>query len=482
MTINKLLDVIAENYPGITKINLQEVDKAYNFAKEAHKGQKRATGADYIQHPLHTANILADMKMPIPVIIAGLLHDVPENTAVKISDIKKEFGTDIANMVEGVTKAGYVKYRGLDRYVENIRKMFIAMTEDIRVIIIKFADRLHNLDTLYALPANKQKRIALESLEIFAPIANRLGMGDLQGKLEDGSFKYAYPDKYLWIEQLVKKRSRKLKQVLDHMTETLKKEFDNGKIKYLKIYGREKHYYSLYRKLMKYEKNMGQVYDLVAARIIVPDVQACYAVLGIIHSLWKPVKERIKDYIAQPKPNGYQSLHTTVFGEEGEIVEFQIRTPDMNKQAEMGIASHWKYKELKARSAKDIGWVKDLAKLLKDKDKKTLDKVKIDIFQNRIFVFTPNGDVIDLPDGATPVDFAYHIHSNIGNQCAQSYVNNQFVPLDTKLKNGDIVKIVVNKKRKGPNPRWLKFVKTRTARNHITAFARKQGWKKFIPL
>jgi len=415
------------------------------------------------------------------MIVAGLLHDVPEDTEYTLEDVKKNFGSEVALLVEGITKVGTIKYRGMQRYVENLRKMFVAMAKDIRVIIIKFADRLHNLTTLYALPADKQKRIAQEALEIYSPIANRLGIGDLQAKLEDEGFKYAYPDEYIWIESLIKKRLQTKQRTLESMLKKIKKKLNDNKIKYIKAYGRTKHYYSLYRKLLKYDKDINHIYDLVATRIIVKDVADCYATLGIIHSLWRPVKGKIKDYIAQPKPNGYQSLHTTVFGDNKELIEFQIRTEKMHEQAEFGIAAHWRYKEGEKIKDKEIEWIDELVKWQKEiKDNETfLESVKIDFFQNRIFIFTPKGDVLDLPDGATPVDFGYHIHTEIGNQCGSSYVNDAQVPLDTKLKNGDVVEIVVDKHRKGPNPQWLKFVKTRTARSNISSY-KKRTWKKII--
>lgn len=478
MTIRQLIDTIQENDP---KADIEIVQKAFEFADAAHKGQKRATGDDYIQHVLFTAKTLAELKLPVPIIVAGLLHDVPEDTEKTLDDIRKKFGNDIAKMVEGITKLGTIKYRGIERYVENLRKMFVAMAEDIRVILIKFADRLHNLKTLYALPADKQKRIALETLEIYSPIANRLGIGELQSRLEDAAFKYAYPDEFMKIEQIIKKNFPIKKKALNNMIRRLKNRLDKDSIKYYDIYGRNKHYYSFYRKFLKYNKNIKQIYDLVAIRVIVDSVADCYAVLGTVHNLWKPIRGRIKDYIAQPKPNGYQSLHTAVFGDDQEIVEIQIRTKQMHEQAEFGIAAHWNYKEGE-KGTREINWVKDLAewlKNIKDNDK-FLEGAKIDVFQNRIFVFTPQGDVIDLPDGATPVDFAYHIHTDIGNKCAQAMVNSDIVTLEYRLKNGDVVQIVTDKNRKGPNPEWLKFVKTRTARQHIESFKNK-NWKKFIP-
>lgn len=480
MTIRKLINTVKENDP---KADLQMIQSAYEFAQKAHEGQKRATGVPYIEHSLSTAQTLAELKLATPIIIAGLLHDVPEDTDYTLQDIKENFGDDVYSIVKGITKLSHIKYRGMERYVENLRKMFVAMAQDIRVILVKFADRLHNLQTLYALPANKQKRIALESLEIYAPIANRLGIGELQARLEDAAFKYAMPEEFTWVEQLIKQKLSTKKKTLDSMIKKIKTRLDQEKIKYNDIFGRTKHYFSLYRKLQRFNRDIKQIYDLVAIRIIVENIADCYAVLGIIHNLWKPVKGRIKDYIAQPKPNGYQSLHTAVFGDNQEIVELQIRTQKMNDQAEYGIASHWSYKESATgeKPKKEVSWVSDLAKWIKEvkDDEKFLEGIKIDVFQNRIFVFTPQGDVIDLPDGATPVDFAFHIHSDIGNKCQRAMVNNTQVSLDTRLKNGDVVQIITDKNRKGPNPEWLKFVKTRMARQRIMQHKNK-SWTNII--
>jgi GTP diphosphokinase / guanosine-3',5'-bis(diphosphate) 3'-diphosphatase len=480
LTIRKLLATVQKNDPTA---DLDMIELAYEFAKKAHEGQKRATGVDYIEHPLATAQTLAELKLSQPIIIAGLLHDVPEDTSYTLEDIKKNFGADVAGIVKGITKLSNIKYRGMERYVENLRKMFVAMAQDIRVILVKFADRLYNLQTLYALPANKQKRIALESLEIYAPIANRLGIGELQSRIEDAAFKYAYPEEFTWVDHLIKQKYPGKQKTLNLMIKKLQKKMIDDKIKYLETYGRTKHYYSLFRKLLRFNRDINQIYDLVAIRVIVKDLADCYATLGVIHSIWKPLKGRIKDYIAQPKPNGYQSLHTTVFGDNQEIVEFQIRTLEMHEQAEFGIASHWNYKEGKTadKTKKEVDWVGDLVKWVKEvKDNEHfLEGVKIDVFQNRIFVFTPQGEVIDLPDGATPVDFAYHIHSDIGNHCERAMVNNTLVSLDIKLKNGDVVEIIVEKKRKGPNPEWAKFVKTRMARHRILEHKNK-SWTSII--
>jgi GTP pyrophosphokinase len=481
LTVRRLLEAIKAYNP---KADFDLVERVYNFAENAHNGQKRATGVDYIQHSLGTAINLAELKLPLPIVLAGLLHDVPEDTKVTLDEIKKEFGADIAKMVEGITKLSRVKYRGIDRYAGNLRRMFIAMAEDIRVILIKFADRLNNLQTLYALPADKQKRIALETLEIYTPIANRLGIGELQSRLEDASLKYAYPEEFIKVEQLIKSHFPQKKKTLNNMVKKLKLRLDKENVKYDEIYGRTKHYYSFYRKWIKYHRDINQIYDLIALRVIVPSVADCYAVLGVVHNLWRPIRGRIKDYVAQPKPNGYQSLHTAVFSDDQEIVEIQIRTQEMQEQAEYGIAAHWKYKETKTGdvSKQEFQWVSELANWLKTvKDNASfLEGAKIDVFQNRIFVFTPHGDVIDLPDGATPVDFAYHIHTEIGNKCSRAMVNNEQVSLDRPLKNGDVVQIVTDKNRKGPNPDWEKFVKTRTAHQHIENFKNK-SWKKIIP-
>lgn len=479
MTLRQLQEIIKQNY---SSADAAIVEHAYNFAESAHRGQKRTTGDDYIVHSLHTAKTLAELKLPLPIVVAGLLHDVPEDTKLTLDEIRQEFGTDIAEMVEGITKLSRVKYRGIDRYLENLRKMFVAMAEDIRVILIKFADRLHNLQSLYVLPADKQKRIALETLEIYAPIANRLGIGELQARLEDAAFKYAYPDEYINIEHIIKSSFPIKKKSLNSMLRKIKTRLDKENIKYSDIYGRTKHYYSFYRKYLKYNRDAKQIYDLIALRVIVGNVADCYAVLGLVHSLWKPIRGRIKDYIAQPKPNGYQSLHTAVFGDDQEIVEIQIRTKKMHEQAELGIAAHWQYKESGKIDKKEISWVNELADWLKSiKDNsQLLEGAKIDVFQNRIFVFTPQGDVLDLPDGATPIDFAYHIHTEIGNKCTQALINNEIVSLDRKLKNGDVVQIITDKNRKGPNPEWIGSVKTRTARHQIENYKNK-GWKKFLP-
>ncbi|MFC1612266.1 RelA/SpoT family protein [Patescibacteria group bacterium] len=467
------------------KTDLELLDLAYDFAVKAHEGQKRASGEPYIIHPLHTALTLAQMKLNLPIILAALLHDIPEDTSKTLNEIKNEFGADVASMVSGITKLGKIKYRGIERYIENLRKMFIAMASDIRVVFIKFADRLHNLQTISCLPPKKRYRIALETLEIYAPIANRLGMGEIKGRLEDVSFKYVYPKEYEWAYSLIEQSYAKKKVHLEKTINQANKFLNDADIFPVSIHGRRKHIYSLYKKLIKKDRDISKVYDIIALRIIVKDLSDCYAALGIIHKHWKPLKGRIKDYIAQPKPNEYRSLHTTIFCDDGEILEIQIRTQGMHDEAEFGIAAHWRYDESgkKATTHREVMWMQELAKIQKEFETKKqflegLQSLKIDIFQSRIFVFTPKGDVIDLPENATPVDFAYTIHSDIGNQCTGAVINEQIQSLDTPLKNGDVIHIITNKDRRGPSADWLKFVKTRNARSKIKSYinTKKSNW------
>lgn len=474
-----------------TNTDADTIRRAYAFAKDAHKDQKRATGEPYIIHPLATAMYLAEMRLPAPIVIAGLLHDVPEDTSRTLEEIQEAFGEDVATMVSGITKLGKIKYRGMERYIENLRKMFLAMAADVRVVFIKFADRLHNLETLDSIPPKKQFRIALESLEIYAPIANRLGMGEMKGLLEDASFKYVLPKEYAWVKEIAASgRAEKeayLKRILDKTKDVLRE----AGLKDLEVQGRNKHLYSLYKKLLKNERNIAKIYDLIAVRVVMDSLADCYAALGIIHAEWTPLKGRIKDYIAQPKPNGYRSLHTTVFCEDGEIVEFQIRTKDMHAMNEYGIAAHWSYDESGKVSVgtesrtRPPEWVRELGEIQREmEDRKTylksLEELKIDIFKDRIFVFTPQGDVIDLPEDSTCIDFAYAIHTEIGNTTVGAKVNEEVATVDRILKNGDMVEIMVDKARKGPNPDWANFVKTRHAKSKIrqTAKSTLSSWIK----
>lgn len=475
MTIEDLLKAVQKRDP---KADLELIALAYDYAEKAHLGQKRLSGEDYIQHPLHTAWNLNELGLSDKIIAAGLLHDVPEDTERTLDDLKHEFGQEISSLVEGITKLGVLKYRGMERYVENLRKMFMAMAEDIRIILIKFADRMHNLKTLAALPQNKQKRIALETLEIYAPIANRLGMGELKGILEDLAFPYAFPDEYQELLKLTRPRFAEEERYIKTIKKVISIILKKAGARVLSIHGRAKHVYSLFRKLRRFENDLSQIHDIIALRIIVPEVADCYTVLGLIHERWNPVPGRIKDYIATPKPNGYQSLHTTIFCEDGKQVEFQIRTQEMHQNAEFGITSHWHYKEgkrfhLKNQLKKEYLWIKDLISLQKEIQDQTqfLESVKTDIFENRIFVFTPKGDVLDLPEGSTPVDFAYHIHTDVGNHCGGVKINEKIASLETVLKSGDLVEIIIDKKRKRPNLDWTEFAKTHLAREKIRHYA-----------
>ncbi|MBT4120819.1 MAG: bifunctional (p)ppGpp synthetase/guanosine-3',5'-bis(diphosphate) 3'-pyrophosphohydrolase [Candidatus Magasanikbacteria bacterium] len=474
-TIESLVKKVG-NYAPDADLDLLKL--AYDFADSAHKGQKRKSGEPYIIHPLATAHILADLRIDVAIVMAALLHDVPEDTKVTLEEVEKNFGPEVASMVKGITKLGKLKYRGVERYIENLRKMFVAMAEDIRVMILKFADRIHNLSTLDALPPQKRYRIALESLEIYAPIAGRLGMDEFKGRLEDLSFQYVYPKEFQKAKKIRDERLEGKEVFIENIQKTAKKELEAAGVKINFIHGRKKRLYSFHMKLQRKNNETAKIYDMVALRIIVPTIADCYAALGILHTIWKPMKGRIKDYISQPKPNGYQSLHTTVLSDTGEIVEFQIRTTDMHEEAEFGAAAHWHYDETGAkRPAKKIQWVKELAEIQKDVLNKLsdLEEIKVDFLQSRIFVFTPKGDVIDLPENATPVDFAYHIHTEVGNKCNGAIVNEQMTSLDTGLKNGDVVEILTDKNRKGPSRDWLKFVKTHTAKGHINNYLKSQG-------
>ncbi len=478
LTKDQKIEYHYDELESLVKHNYEQPDlallkRAYAYAEIAHAGKVRQTGHEYITHPTATAYKLAQMKLPITVLAAGLLHDVVEDTGVTIEQVQQEFGEEIGKLVSAVTKLKKVKYTGDDLYAENLRRMFLAMSEDVRVVFIKFADRLHNLKSLYARPREKQLRVAREVLEIYAPIANRLGMGEMRGELEDAAFMYAYPKEFQMVSTLLERKVREKETVVKQTIALTKDELAQEGIELISIDGRVKRLYSLYKKLERYENDINKIYDLIAIRVLVKDVSDCYAVLGIIHKRWKPLAGRIKDYIAQPKPNGYQSLHTTVFSEGGAIVEFQIRTVEMHDHAEYGIASHWRYKEGANRvRQKDVAWMQELVQIQKTLETKKdvleqLEEMKLEVFKDRIFVFTPKGDVIDLPEGATPVDFAYAIHTDIGNKCTGARVNAQLANLDAVLQSGDLCEIVTDKNRKSPNADWLKFTKTHHAQQKI---------------
>lgn len=467
--IEDLIKII-EKY--MTEDEVAFVMKAYEYAKAMHKDQKRKSGEPYIMHPVNVAIILADLDMDVETIIAALLHDVVEDTPATYDDVKNMFSEDIANIVDGVTKLNKLNYKSSEDFqAENLRKMILAMNNDIRVIIVKLADRLHNLRTLEYMNEEKQKQKAKETIEIYAPLAGRLGIFKIKWELEDLSLRYLDPEGYYdLVEKINKKRSEREKEI-NEIIKAISTELDKQELHY-DISGRPKNFYSIYKKMNGKNKSFESIYDLIAVRILVDTVKDCYAVLGIVHSMWKPLPGRFKDYIAMPKPNMYQSLHTTVISDTGEIFEIQIRTYEMHEVAEYGIAAHWKYKGGKAQG-KDVDnkldWLRQLLEWQKDlKDpKEFIDTLKIDFFDDEVFVFTPNGDVVDLPEGSTPVDFAYRVHTGVGNTCVGAKVDSRIVPLNYKLKNGNIVEIITQKSASGPSRDWLKFVKSPRAKQKI---------------
>lgn len=463
--------------PSENDINL--IRRAFDFSQKAHQGQKRKTNEPYFIHPFETALKVAQWRLDAPSVAAALLHDVAEDTKYTIDEIKKEFGEEIAFLIDGVTKLGKLKYRGVKEKAENLRKMILAISQDIRVVIIKLADRLHNMKTLSAIPANKQKRIALETEEIYAPLAYRLGMQMVAGELEDLAFPYIHPEEYRWLLQNIKDQYEERQQYAERIKPIIAKALKENNIEPLKIDSRAKRWSSLYKKLLRYNMDLNQIYDLVALRIIVETVEDCYAVLGILHHVWPPLPGRIKDYIALPKPNGYRSLHTVVFCLDGKPTEFQIRTLEMHEEAENGVAAHWAYQQAKSgedyikgrpifAEKKELAWVQQLRNWQKEisDSQEFLGSLKVDFFKDRIFAITPKGEVVDLPAGATPVDFAYQIHSEVGDQCAGAKVNNKIVSLDHKLRSGDVVEVLTQKNKK-PSESWLGFVKTSMAKRRI---------------
>ncbi len=461
----------------LTKKEEELLERAYKFAESAHEGQKRMSGEPFFTHVYETAKIIAGLGMDAQTIAAGLLHDIVEDTKTTEVQIKKDFGEDILFLVNGVTKLGTLKYRGHERHVESLRKFFVAMANDLRVVIIKFADRLHNLRTLEYIRPDKQKRIAIESIEVYAPLANRLGMGKLRGDIEDAAFPFAYPEEYKYVEALIAEKRDLYDTNLREVKATLEKELKKNKIRIIEINYRMKHKYSLYKKLQKYDMDIEKIYDIVALRIVVDTEDECYRILGLVHSIWNPLPGRIKDYIAVPKPNGYRSIHTTILTGFGGAAEIQIRTAEMHAEAAYGIAAHFAYKERGAKNRdkkSKFKWIEELqdANYQPGKPEKFLENLKMDFFNDRIFIFTPKGDVIDLPEDSTPLDFAYNIHSDIGNHTFGSKVNGKMVPIFSKLKNGDIVEII-DKKDSHPSSKWLEYVKTSIAKKHIKQYLEK---------
>lgn len=484
MTIEKLLEKLGDIKP---ESDLAKIKSAYDFAFLAHQGQKRDSGEAYIQHPLEVAAIVHELGMDTVSIIAALLHDVVEDTQIEIDEIKNNFGSEVALLVDGVTKLSRLAFQNKqEQQMENLRKMFLAMTQDLRVIIIKLADRLHNMRTLKHLPVAKQKAIARETIEIYAPLTHRLGMWKVKWELEDLSLRYLDPDAYYDLVNKVAKKRQEREGYIIEVKKTLERALAEMEIK-AEVQGRPKHFYSIYEKMQEQGKDFSEIYDLMGLRVIVSTVQDCYEVLGIVHTLWKPIPGRFKDYVAMPKSNMYQSLHTTLIGPNGEPLEIQIRTWEMHRTAEFGIAAHWLYKENgpdDKELREKIAWLRHLIEWqgeMKDSEE-FMETLRIGLFMDEVFVFTPRGDVKNLPAGSTPVDFAYSIHTTLGHQCAGAKVNSRLVPLDYQLKNGDIIQILSSKSSSGPSRDWLQFVKTSKAKNRIRQWIREQNREENIQI
>ncbi|HBI91232.1 MAG: bifunctional (p)ppGpp synthetase/guanosine-3',5'-bis(diphosphate) 3'-pyrophosphohydrolase [Terrisporobacter othiniensis] len=475
--LQEILDKIKEYAPN-TDTTL--VEKAYYLAKSAHDGVLRKSGEPYIIHPIAVANILVEMQLDIETISAGLLHDVIEDTDYTYDDIKEMFSKEVADLVDGVTKLGQIKYQSKEEtQAENLRKMFLAMAKDIRVILIKLADRLHNMRTLKYMPEEKAKYKAKETLEIYGGIAHRLGISKIKWELEDLALRYIDPDGYYDLVDKVSMKRSQREEYISRIVNLLQEKFGEVNID-CEVYGRPKHFYSIYRKMKNKHKTFEEIFDLTAVRIVVDTIKDCYAVLGMVHTLWVPMPGRFKDYIAMPKANMYQSLHTTVIGPEGEPVEIQIRTHEMHNIAEYGIAAHWKYKEgtmsNDEKMEEKLKWLRQMMEWEKDvKDpQEFLDSLKEDVFNSQVYVFTPKGDVIELPAESTPIDFAYRVHSKVGNKCVGAKINGRLVPIDYTLQNGEIVEVITSTNSNGPSRDWLKIVKTPNARNRIRQFFKKE--------
>lgn len=478
VTIESILEELKSFQP---EGNVRLVRDAYELAKSAHDGQKRASGEDYIIHPLHVAKIMADMQLDVEAVAAALLHDVVEDTTYTIEEMEEHFGHEVAMLIDGVTKLSRIKFKSKEeQQLENYRKLFLAMAKDIRVILIKLADRLHNMRTLKYMPEEKQKRIAKETIEIYAPLANRLGISNIKWELEDLCLRYLEPESYYSLVENVKQKRQERQEFIDEAIRMLQEKFDAAGMK-VEIRGRAKHFYSIYKKMKRDNKEISEIYDLSAVRVLVDTVKDCYGVLGTIHAMWKPLPGRFKDYIAMPKSNGYQSLHTTVMT-KGYPLEIQIRTFEMHQVSEYGVAAHWKYKE----SGKSVGagdnfdqkmsWLRQVVNLQQELSdpREYVEALKVDIFADEVFVFTPKGDVIDLPKGSIPLDFAYHIHTEVGHHCVGAKVNGKLVPLEYKLKNGDIISIITNKANGGPSRDWLNIVASSETRNKIRSWFKKE--------
>lgn len=484
-TVAELCEKIKSYHPTAP---VHIVEKAYLFSEKAHEGQIRRSGEPYISHPLNVAGILADLHLDIDTIITGLLHDTVEDTSVTLEDVRREFGDTVASLVDGVTKIGLMNFRNsFDKQGENIRKMIMAMVKDVRVVLVKLCDRLHNMRTLNHMPYEKQERISNETLEIYCPLAGRIGISSLKVELEDLCFRYSRPDKYYELVQTIKKTEHETDRYIEEVKRAVTEVLAKSTIKNFKIYGRSKHLWSIYRKMTARDLSYDQIFDVLAFRILVGSVTECYEVLGYIHSIWKPIPGRFKDFIAMPKSNNYQSLHTTVIGPGGDRIEIQIRTEEMHLIAEKGIAAHWNYKERGNLNNEDLqmaNWLRELVELNRSGDSapdEFLDTVKTGLVEKDIYVFTPKGDVVELPDKATPVDLAYAIHTNLGGMCTGARVNGKMVPLKYQLANGDRVEIVTSKTQV-PSKDWLKFVVTNKAKSRIRQYVKEEQRRNSIAI
>lgn len=482
-TLEDLFERIRIYYP---QADLSIIQKAYEFSERAHEGQIRRSGEPYISHPLSVAGILADYRLDLDSIATGLLHDTVEDTHATLEDIKREFGPTIANLVDGVTKISQIKFKNsVEKQGENIRKMIVAMGKDVRVVLVKLSDRLHNMRTLQFMQFEKQSRIAMETLEIYAPLAGRIGINALKTELEDLCFRYYRPDMYYQLMQKIKKTEAETNRYIDDVKQTISQSLEKTGIKF-EIYGRSKHLWSIYRKMQSRNIDYEQVFDVLAFRVIVSSVSECYEVLGHIHSLWKPIPGRFKDFIAMPKANNYQSLHTTLIGPGGDRIEIQIRTTEMNLIAERGIAAHWRYKErgeISEETSQQANWLRDLVTWHQTvrNPEEFLDTVKTEMMESEIYVFTPNGDVKEFPEGSTPVDFAFSVHTDLGNKCVGARINGKIVPLKYVLQNGDTVEIITSKTQE-PSKDWLKFVKTNKAKSKIRLFVKEEQRRRSLIL
>jgi len=477
VTIDEIIAAVQKYQPNA---NVELIRKAYDLAHAAHAGQKRASGEEYIIHPLSVARILTQLQIDVVTISAALLHDVVEDTTYTLEQMEEIFGPEVAMLIDGVTKLGRIEYKSKEeQQLENYRKLFLAMAKDIRVIMIKLADRLHNMRTLRFMREDKQKRIAKETIEIYAPLANRLGISSIKWELEDLCLRYLEPETYYDLVESVKQKRKERQVFIQESIEQIHKKLVEAGMK-VEISGRAKHFYSIYKKMKRDHKDISEIYDLSAVRVLVESVKDCYGVLGIIHAMWKPMPGRFKDYIAMPKSNGYQSLHTTVMT-RGYPLEIQIRTFAMHRVSEYGVAAHWKYKESgKGATASNeydqkLSWLRQLVNLQQELSdpREYVEALKVDVFSDEVFVFTPKGDVIDLPKGSIPIDFAYRIHTEVGNHCVGAKVNGKIVPLEYKLKNGDIVSVITNKANNGPSRDWLNIVASSETRNKIRSWFKK---------